>query len=50
METKGFFQFGIIINVLVSSVVDAGALVQWLKLPPWNVGDRGFEPRSGIQV
>ena len=25
-------------------------LVQWLKLPAWKVGDRGFEPRSGIQV
>ena len=24
--------------------------VQWLKLPVWKVGDRGFEPRSGIQV
>ena len=28
----------------------AGALVQWLKLPAWKVGDRGFEPHSGIQV
>ena len=28
----------------------AGAIVQWLKLPAWKVGDRGFEPRSGIQV
>ena len=28
----------------------AGALVQWLKLPAWKVGDRGFEPSSGIQV
>ena len=27
-----------------------GALVQWLKLPAWNVGDRGFEPDSGLQV
>ena len=24
--------------------------MQWLKLPAWKVGDRGFEPRSGIQV
>ena len=23
-----------------------GALVQWLKLPAWKVGDRGFEPHS----
>ena len=28
----------------------AGALVQWLKLPAWKVGDRGFEPHSGFQV
>ena len=27
---------------------DAGALVQWLKLPVWKVGDRGFEPHSGL--
>ena len=27
----------------------AGAMVQWLKLPP-KVGDPGFEPRSGILV
>ena len=25
-------------------------LVQWLKLPASKVGDRGFVPRSGIQV
>ena len=24
--------------------------MQWLKLPVRKVGDRGFEPRSGIQV
>ena len=28
----------------------AEALVQWLKLPAWKVGDRGFEPHSGLQV
>ena len=28
----------------------AGALMQWLKLPAWKVGGRGFKPRSGIQV
>ena len=27
-----------------------GALVQWLKLPAWKVGDNGFEPHSGLQV
>ena len=25
-------------------------MVQWLKLPAWKVGDRGFEPHSGLQV
>ena len=24
--------------------------MQWLKLPVWEVGDREFEPHSGIQV
>ena len=24
------------------------ALVQWLKLPAGKVGDRGFEPHSGL--
>ena len=28
----------------------ARALMQWLKLPAWKVGDRGFEPHSGLQV
>ena len=27
--------------------IGAGALVQWLKLPAWKVGNRGFEPHSG---
>ena len=27
-----------------------GVMVEWLKLPAWKVGDRGLEPRSGIQV
>ena len=26
-----------------------GGVVQWLKLPVWKVGDRGFKPRSGIR-
>ena len=30
--------------------IEAGALVQWLKLPAWKVGDRGFEPHSHIKV
>ena len=28
----------------------SGALVQWLKLPAWKVGVRGFEPHSELQV
>ena len=28
----------------------AGALVQWLKLSAWKIGDQGLEPRSGLQV
>ena len=24
--------------------------MKWLELPAWKVGDRGFVPRSGIQV
>ena len=31
-------------------IVRAVALVHWLKLPAWKVGDRGFEPHSGLQV
>ena len=26
------------------------ALVQWLRLSAWKVGDRGFEPHCGLQV
>ena len=26
------------------------ALVQWFKLPAWEVGHRGFEPLYGFQV
>ena len=32
------------------SACGAGALVQWLKLPAWKVGDRRFELRSGNKV
>ena len=31
-------------------LVFGGALVQWLKLPAWKVGDFLLEPRSCIQV
>ena len=24
--------------------------MQWLKLPAWKVGDRGFAPHSGLQL
>ena len=27
-----------------------GSPAQWLKLPAWEIGDREFDPRSGIQV
>ena len=36
--------------MLYKCFVFAGALVEWLKLPTWRMGDRGFEARSGIQV
>ena len=29
---------------------ETGALVRWLRLPAWKVGDRGFEPHTGLQV
>ena len=35
------------IPVLASTRV---VLVQLLKLPAWEVGDRRFEPHSGLQV
>ena len=25
-------------------------MVQWIKLPAWKVGNRGFEPHYGLQV
>ena len=28
----------------------ARALVQWLKVPAWKVGNRGYEPHPGLQV
>ena len=41
-----------IASSFVSKCDKAGALMQWLKLPAWEVGDRdlGFKPRSSIQV
>ena len=39
-----------ILIALVSACDRAGALVQWLKLPAWTVGDRGFETHAGCQV
>ena len=32
------------------TVLAGAGQVQWLKLPAWKVGDRGFEPNSGLQV
>ena len=37
-------------KVVYKAVIRVGALVQWLKLPAWKVGDRGFEPHFGLQV
>ena len=31
-------------------VFPVGALMQWLKLPAWKVGDRGLEPHSGLEI
>ena len=31
-------------------IPEGGAIVQWLKLPVWKVGNRGFKPRCGIRV
>ena len=31
-------------------ILQPGALLQWLKLPAWKAGDRGFDPHSGLQV
>ena len=43
-----------IINVHIPhsyfSYYKAGEMVHWLKLPAWKVGDRGFEPHSGLHV
>ena len=30
--------------------LNVGAMVEWLKLSAWKVGDRGFETHSGLQV
>ena len=38
------------VNIVYLCHHSAGALVQLLKLPAWKVGDRGFEPHSGLQV
>ena len=35
-------------NTLKSTNIWTGAFVQWLKLHTWKVGDRGFEPHSGL--
>ena len=36
--------------ISMAIAVGAGALVQWLKLPAWKVGDREFEPRSAFKL
>ena len=45
-------------HVIIAKPNRAGALVQWLRLPDWEVGDRGFElhsdkmflPRSLVEI
>ena len=41
-----------IINYIVFSPFHnrTRALVQWLKMPAWKVGDRKFEAHTGLQV
>ena len=39
-----------VVHVHLIMYASRGALVQWLKLHAWKVGDRGFEPNSGLQV
>ena len=34
--------------IIPYSAEDGGLLVQWLKLPAWEVGVRGFEHHSGL--
>ena len=50
INAVGFFNFNSSIMTYNSHLVRAGALMQWLKLPAWKIGDRYFEQRSGIQV
>ena len=42
--------YKVYISQIYIKLLLAGALVQWFKLLAWKVGDRGFEPRSGIHV
>ena len=37
-------------NAIAYTLYRAGALVQWLKLPAWKIGNREIEPHSGFQV
>ena len=41
--------FTIFEDIFVNDI-QAGAMVQWLKLPAWKVGDRWFKPHSGLKV
>ena len=47
-ESRKVTQLSILGNILplkeVLNYPRAGALVQWLKLPPWKVGDRSLNP------
>ena len=46
---RRIIHFTTILTVYIYST-DNKKHVQWLKLPTWKVGDRGFETRSGPQV
>ena len=35
---------------IFTECICAGALVQWLKLPAWKVGDRRFEPTLAFSM
>ena len=44
------YMLGTVTCTSLHTIVRAEALVQWLKLPAWKVGDRRFESHSGLQV
>ena len=52
-QLLGAFLFGDVGQSFYSQAKNsymAGSRLQWLKLPAWGVGDRGFEPHPGLHV